>query len=293
MKKIKKEDIFSLQLVSPSLVFIVSLILIPLFEGFFVSFQSRNLMYADMIQFVGLDNYKSVVSDPLFWQSLRNTIVWVLSSVFSAYLFGLLLASLLNLDIFARPIFRALLLLPWVVQNVVVALVWKWLFHDQYGYINHVLKALGITDGMTKWLGEPFLATLSVIIVYVWKTTPFMMITLLSALQTIPGDLYESAMLDGTNVFQRFLYITFPLIRSVSLVVTLLLSIWAFNNFDLIYILTRGGPGNATMMLSILVWYNAFFRMSLGRASALGIIMLVILLIGGISYLRLYRKTDY
>ena len=289
----RRAGLFPVKLITPSLIVVSALILLPLIQGVFVSLQIRDLMLPVPPRFAGLENYRNIFADDLFWMSLRNTIIWVLSSVSLSYVLGLLIALLLNLDLIGKTIFRSLLLLPWVVQNVVIALVWKWLLHDQYGYINQILNEFGVIDGNPQWLGDPFLATLAIIIVYVWKTYPFMTITLLAALQTIPKDLHEAAIIDGAGTLQRFRYITFPLIRSVSLVVTLLLSIWAFNHFDIIYVLTRGGPGNATMMVSVLVYFNAFFRMSLGYASALGVIMLVLLLIGGVLYLRMYKRMDY
>ncbi len=289
-----KTDWLPHRMIAPSAVIIVCIILLPLLQGVWMSFQSGALLLANNTRFVGLGNYAGALTkDELFWTSLQHTVIWAVCSVSFAYLIGLALALLLNLDFPGRNVFRALLMLPWVVQNVVIALIWKWMFNDQYGFINEILVKWGITKTRILWLGDPNLALVAVIMVYVWKVYPFMMITLLAALQSIPRELYEAARMDGASIVSCFRYITFPLIRSVSVVVTLLLAIWAFNNFDIIYVLTRGGPGNSTMVMSVMVYFQAFYRMSLGYSSALGVMMLLLLLTMGVLYLRLYRRVDY
>ncbi len=293
MKYNKKLVFFALFLIAPSLLCVLFLDLLPILEAIVLSFFRKDLMNPLMDSFVGFANYyEALFKDNLFWGSLWRTILWAIGSVGISYIIGLSLALLLNQNIKGRGIFRALFLLPWVIPDVVAALTWQWLYNDQFGAINCWLMLYGIIDKPIPFLSDPSIALVSVIVAYVWKIYPFMTIVLLAGLQTIPSEIYESAIIDGANSIQKFLYITFPLLKKTTIISTLLMAMWSFNSFDLVYILTGGGPSNATTLLSISVYNKAFFSMRMGYAASLGVLTLIVLAIFSVFYIRYYGTQE-
>jgi ABC-type sugar transport system permease subunit len=184
---------------------ITLLTLVPLLEGLIVSVQSQDMGRPNPTRFVGWEHYiRALFEDDDFWSSLRRTIIWTIGSVAGAYCLALSLALLVNIDIQGRKFFRALFLLPWVVPEVSTALLWKWLYGDEFGILNFILKSLGIVSSPVLWLADPNLAMPSVIAVQIWKLYPVMFIVLLAALQNVPKELHEAAIIDGANSRQRF-----------------------------------------------------------------------------------------
>ncbi len=278
-------------LILPALVLITLLDLYPVIEAVVVSLQSQNIMRPNPDGWVGLAHYRRALFDePTFWSSLWRTCVWTAGSVAGAYLLALGLALLLNMQVRARAFFRAILLIPWVMPEVSTALIWKWLYGDQFGVLNFLLLRAGLVDMPVQWLADPNTAMMSVIAVQIWKLYPVMFIVLLAALLNVPKELSEAATIDGATPLQRFRFITFPFIRSTSIVITLLASIWTFHSFDLVYLLTGGGPASATKILPVLIYDKAFWGLEIGYASALGVLMLVCLLIISVFYLWAYRS---
>jgi len=272
------------------MVIITLLTLVPLLDGLIVSIQSQDLARPNPTRFVGLAHYsRALIEDEDFWSSLGRTLIWTVGSVVGAYCLALSLALLVNIDIQGRKFFRALFLLPWVVPEVSTALLWKWLYGDEFGILNFILKSLGMINSPVLWLADPALAMPSVIAVQIWKLYPVMFIVLLAALQNVPKELHEAATIDGANSRQRFWYITLPFIRGTSVIITLLASIWSFQNFDIIYLLTGGGPAGATKVLATLMYQKAFWGSEMGYAAAIGVLMLVVLLLISIVYLFAYK----
>lgn len=277
-------------MILPSVAMITLLTLVPLLEGLIVSVQSQDMGRPNPTRFVGWEHYiRALFEDDDFWSSLRRTIIWTIGSVAGAYCLALSLALLVNIDIQGRKFFRALFLLPWVVPEVSAALLWKWLYGDEFGILNFILKSLGIISSPVLWLADPNLAMPSVIVVQIWKLYPVMFIVLLAALQNVPKELHEAAIIDGANSRQRFWYITLPFIRGTSVITTLLASIWSFQNFDIIYLLTGGGPAGVTKVLATLMYQKAFWGSEMGYAAAIGVLMLVVLLLLSIAYLFAYK----
>lgn len=277
-------------MILPSVAMITLLTLVPLLEGLIVSVQSQDMGRPNPTRFVGWEHYiRALFEDDDFWSSLRRTIIWTIGSVAGAYCLALSLALLVNIDIQGRKFFRALFLLPWVVPEVSTALLWKWLYGDEFGILNFILKSLGIISSPVLWLADPNLAMPSVIVVQIWKLYPVMFIVLLAALQNVPKELHEAAIIDGANSRQRFWYITLPFIRGTSVITTLLASIWSFQNFDIIYLLTGGGPAGVTKVLATLMYQKAFWGSEMGYAAAIGVLMLVVLLLLSIAYLFAYK----
>jgi len=288
---VSRRNRFAYMLVLPSVILVACLNLVPLVQGVVTSLQAQNMTRPDPNAFVGIQHYIDALFYQVdFWSSLGKTFIWTIGSVAGAYVLSLALASLLNLDIKFRNFFRAVFLIPWVVPDVVTALIWKWLYNDDYGVINFVLRGMHIRG--IHWLSDTHLAMLSVIIAQVWKLYPLMTVVLLAALQNVPKELHEAASLDGASAWQRFLYVTLPMIRTASISITLLTGIWTFQNFDLVYLLTGGGPADATEILPTFIYQKAFFTLDLGYASALGILMLLIILACSSLYLLVSRPNS-
>lgn len=281
---------FGYFLILPSLVVIALLDLYPVIEGVVVSLQSQNMMRLDQTAFVGLDHYeRALFEDDVFWWSVAATLIWTAGAVIGGYVVALALALLLDRDLRGRNFFRALFLLPWVIPDICTALLWKWLYGDEFGVINFLLLRTGLIEAPVQFLANPDLALPAVIAVQVWKLYPVMFIVLLAALQNVPRELHEAATIDGATARQRFWYITLPFIRSTSIIITLLASIWTFQSFDIVYLLTGGGPSDATRILPTLIYQKAFWGLEMGYATALGMLMLVCLLVISVLYLLAYR----
>ena len=291
---------YAYAMVLPVVVVIAVLVLYPLLQGVFFTFTNINegnianpvLDRAASYDVVGFKNYLNVLTGSesygAFWGTLVRTLIWTFSCVFFHYTIGLGLAMLLNRQVKGRTFYRVLLILPWAVPAFISAFAWKYMFNAQYGIINQVLRAVGLPDPV--WLGQSDWALVSVIIVNVWLGTPFMMVALLGGLQSIPGDLYEAAEVDGATPWQRFRHVTLPGLRSVSSTVILLGIIWTFNMFAVIYLVAGPNPNTR-----ILVTY-AFERFFSGAsrdyaiASTYGVLILSVLLVFAAIYRRALRK---
>jgi multiple sugar transport system permease protein len=284
---------FAYLAVIPSLLVITLLDLYPIIESVIVSLQNQNMVRPNPEAFVGLQHYsRALFQEPVFWASLLRTIVWTSGSVVGAYLLALCLALLLNNDIGGRGFFRALFLVPWVIPDVATALLWKWLYGDEFGVLNFMLMRMGLVGQPVLWLSNPNLAMPAVIMVQIWKLYPVMFIVLLAALQNVPKELYEAAVIDGANAWKRFRYVTAPFLKSTSIIITLLASIWTFQAFDIVYLLTGGGPADATKILPTLVYDKAFWGLEMGYAAAIALLMMLGLLIISVAYLLVYRSQN-
>ncbi|MFC0848668.1 carbohydrate ABC transporter permease [Streptomyces noboritoensis] len=241
-------------------------------------------------KFVGLDNYVDVLSDPVFVQRLTWTVVWTVCCVSATFLLGLVLANMLNRQFRGRAAYRMMLILPWAVPGFVSVFAWRFLFNRDNGLLNKVLDGGGISA--VPWLDDPTWAKFSVIAVNVWLGVPFMMVALLGGLQSIPGELYEAAEMDGAGPWKRFLYITVPGLRAVSSTVILLSTIWTFNMFPVIFLLTRGGPGDSTEILVTQAFRQAFVESprDFAGSATWGVLILAVLMIFAFVYRRSLRK---
>lgn len=295
-KKIKKHIIknsLGYWLLLPATILLIFVSIIPFLNGLRLSMMRYTLFQPGSEKFVFLENIFNILTqDTEFFSVLGFTFIYTFLVVFISYIIGLVLAIFLNKDIKFKGIFRALVLAPWVVPSAVAATNWIWILNDQIGFVNVFLQNVGLISRPILFLSDTGIAKITVIMVSAWKSFPFMTIVLLAGLTSIPKELYEAAKIDGAGVFQRFYLITLPLLKNVSLICTLLMFIWTFNNFGNIYLLTQGGPAKSTFTLSILTYYTAFFRGRLGYSSAIAVVMLVVLLILSLLYLRFQRKTN-
>ncbi|MEW2139277.1 sugar ABC transporter permease [Streptomyces sp. NPDC005409] len=241
-------------------------------------------------EFVGLDNYAAVLSDPVFVQRLVWTVVWTVACVSITFTLGLILANMLNREFRGRAAYRMALILPWAVPGFVSVFAWRFLFNRDNGILNKILDGGGIAA--IPWLDDPTWAKFSVVAVNVWLGVPFMMVALLGGLQSIPGELYEAAEMDGAGPWQRFRHITLPGLRAVSMTVILLSTIWTFNMFPVIFLLTRGGPGDSTEILVTQAFREAFITSprDFAVSATWGVLILALLMIFALVYRRSLRK---
>ena len=279
-------------MLSPAALFIIAICFYPIFAGIFMGFTNMSLMNPRAWRFTGLGNFSELIGDSEFKNALVFTLGYSIFSVFFSYLLGLVCALFMSRKIPFRGIIRATLLIPWVMPAVVATTAWIWLLNDQTGLVNWLLRSLGITSTPVLFLAHTNSARLTVIFFDAWKNFPFMSLILLSSMQSISTELYEAAYIDGANSWQSFIRITMPLIRRASFLVILLQSIWTFNSFDRIFLLTRGGPGLATQVISIYAYNTAFFRSDLGYASALSVSMMIFMILLTIVYFKMTFNNE-
>jgi multiple sugar transport system permease protein len=270
----------------PLLLFMLGMIFLPVVGTFWTSL-FRDVGFLPR-RFLGLANYKKLLGDPYFWQSARFTLLFALVSVALEMVLGTIFALLLNEKLPLRGLFRASILIPWAIPVAISARIWELIYSYNYGLANFLLLKTGICSRPINWLGSSAGAFFSLLLADIWKTTPFVTIILLAGLQAIPEELYEQAKVDGTNFYQRFLKITLPLLKPIFLVAILFRTIDALRIFDLVYVLTHGGPGGATTSLS-LYGYKFFLTSDFGYGSAVSVVCFLIAFTLSILYLRMGR----
>ncbi|MGE5606750.1 MAG: carbohydrate ABC transporter permease [Bacteroidota bacterium] len=241
---------------------------------------------------VGFLNYQQLFADSNFWKSFINSLVWTLGNLVLQLTLPTLVALFLNRKFFGRNFTRSIILTPWIIPAIVAAIIWRWLLEPTVGIINLILQSLHWVNGPISFLGEPNTAMISLICVNTWRFAPLGIVLILASLQTIPHELYEAAHVDGATPVQEFTYITFPLLGNVVWFVGLLASIWTFNIFDLIWLMTTGGPGTATQTIPVLIYRTAFKTLQMGMASAMAIISSIFLIGLGIIYFRYMKPKD-
>lgn len=280
----------------PAVACLVVVSFVPMFQGIGTSFESFNLFRPGHREFVGVDQYRYLLEDPIFAKSFWQSWYYALGSVVLQCVLGMAAALLLNQKIRFRGLFRGLVLIPWVVPGALAAMMFGLLFTST-GLINTVLMRLGfvklgLIDAFHPWLSDPNTAMPTIILTNTWKGFPLFAVMFLAALQSIPQEYYEAAKLDGATNLRSFLDITVPSIAPTILITTLLGTIWTFNSIDLIYILTSGGPYFSTMTLAMFAYQQGFGRGNIGYASAIGVTILGLMAIVTVVYLAVYRKSE-
>jgi multiple sugar transport system permease protein len=261
----------------------------PLIYAVMLSFYSARSFMSEP-EWVGLSNYIKVLQDPLFWNSLTNGLTIALSSIVLQVVLGVGIAMVLNKRFVGQTIARSIAILPYVLPTVVACLVAQWILEPNYGLVKTALASIGV--GMLDWSSHAFTAKGTIILVSVWLWTPFVVTCVLAGLQTIPTQLYEAARVDGAGAWTQFWHITIPGLRSVLIVVILLRGIWMFNKFDLIWLLTKGGPLNQTETLPTLAYRKSFIEYNLGGGAAVATISFLLLSGVILIYLRLFPIDD-
>jgi ABC-type sugar transport system permease subunit len=264
----------------------------PVAEAVRLAFYHHNPLNPAAATFAGLDNFHTLFADPLFWQSFRQAAVWTFTSIVFQTLIGVALALLLHIPLRGISVFRGLLLFPYIVPTVVIALILQWMLNADLGVVNWSLRGAGVIDENIYWLASPNMAMLSTTALNVWKYTPFVTICVLARLQTIPLELYDAARVDGAGAVRRFFDITLPQLAEVLAVVVIFRTIWTFNKFEEIYLLTRGGPGTSTFNLAIYSFEQSVASLKMGVGAATGVVMMALLFIGSLVYMRVFRFDE-
>jgi len=264
--------VFSWLMVGPPILFLCALVGYPFLYGIWLSLEDRPVAQAG--KFVGLANFIADFHDPVFWRVAINTFVYTFFATVLKMVGGLALALTMNQDFRFKNTIRALMLLPFIVPTVLSTIAWMWMLDPGFSVINWLLKYTGIANPGPSWLGNPVLAMISLIIVNVWRGLPFYAITLLAGLQTISPDLYEAATIDGAGTWARFRYVTLPLLKPVIFIVTMFSVIFTFADFQLVYVLTRGGPANATHLFATYAFDIAMSGGQLGMGASVALAML-------------------
>lgn len=281
----KKSKMLPYLLLLPCFLVVIILYGYPMVLTFINSFNKVNLLTGSS-DFIGLANYKSIFNDPQFYKSLSVTVKYTVITVFLKIFLGFLLAYLLSSNIFAKKQFRFLVLIPWAIPQVAVSTLWKWILDGRYGYINYFFMKLGITKSPILFLSDPNIALYCAAFVDAWLGISFVSMMFLAALEQIPTSLYEAAEIDGANKTRQFFDITLPGIRQTFVTILILVTIWTFNSFNVIYVLTQGGPMRSTETLIIKIYQEAFSRFNIGASSALTMIVVVILSLMTFIYSR-------
>lgn len=283
----KKRDYkLSLSFLLPSIILIGFVNLYPVISGIFYSLKDGNIVNTG--NFVGLENYQIVLSSPRFWNAMGFSVLFSFVTIVGSYLIGLALAMILNKDVPGRGFFRAAFIIPWVIPTIVSVSAWRWLINDQNSLINVFLGYLHI--GPIMFLANPVWARVTVCVIKIWISYPFVLISLLASLQSIGTEMYESARLDTSSGAKLFRYITLPHLKPTSIILVILLTVWSFNDFGLIYLLTGGGPNMATENMVYLAYLYPFQYNKIGPGSAIAVITLILLMILAYIMMKMRRS---
>ena len=272
----------------PGLGALVLVVLFPLCFTIFTSGFDYTLLHRRFDSFVGVDNYREAFAENYFGESLWVTLKFVVAVVIVEFLIGFTVALMLNEVQRFKDVYYLILLMPLLINPVVVALIWRMFLHPELGIVNYLLGLVGIPK--VNWLGDARIAFWTVVLVDIWHQVSFMIILLLAGLAALPREPYEAARMDGASAIQAFFYVTLPLMRPVIVVTLLIRLIFAVKTFDLVFIMTRGGPGTATDLISYFIYRSAFYGLNIGQASAIAVLLLVIVL-GLTAYLYRYMRS--
>ncbi len=275
----------------PAFLFLGVLIVYPVLSAIRQSFFNTNYL-TGIDNFVGLKNFISIFQDQIFWKALRVDIIWTAGSVVFQLILGLLAALMISKESPLKKAVRSILLTPYVIPIISLTLLFKWMLNDTYGIITNFLVSLNLMPQGGSLLIAPKTALITVIAVNVLRSFPFCMVNYLGTIQSIPQDHYEAAMIDGANALQEFWYITLPALKGITLSLIILRTIWEFNAFDMIYLMTEGGPAQSTQHLPLLIYTESIGMFNFGRASAISVVMGVILVMMIVFFTKLFQEKE-
>lgn len=288
-KILSKEAKIAFWCLLPAVVFLAVFMFYPIFYVILMSFFKTNRL-GNLVSYTGFGNYRFLFRKPEFWVIILRSCIWTALAVAVKTAFGLIIALTLNTDFWGRKIARSLVVIPWASSVPISAMLWQWTYNNDFGLLNHTLRALGIWENPPVWLAYPKPAFFANLWVDIWCGIPFMALVFLAGLQAIPVELYEAADIDGANSFAKFRFVTLPLLSGVLTVATLLSTLWTFNDFNVIYILTKGGPANSTDILITYIYKYAFQYLRFGPAASMAVITFIILLTISVVYARTYFR---
>lgn len=287
----RKDDFIGLIFVIPSLLFLAVLIIFPVVRTAIQSFFVSNY-FSGTTRFAGFANYAEVLKDSTFWRALGVDVIWTVGSLSGQLLVGLAVALLINKQSKFMVVIRTLLLVPYIIPVVAMCLTFRWMLNDTYGIISKLLNSLGLLASGSSLLSQATTALPTVIFINIYRAFPFVMICYWAALQTISLDLYEAANIDGASGWQKFRYITLPGLKTITLTLLVIRTIWNFNYYDLIYLLTQGGPAQSTQHLPILIYTQAMGMFNFNEAATISMLMGIILAVAIFVYMRSFGKDD-
>lgn len=278
-------------LILPTILVVLGIAIYPLLESFRLSLTNYRSSRPDRWEYIGLENYRDLLTDSTFHTALKNTIYFTVASVGLETLLGMIIALTIHSNFKGRGVVRTSMLVPWAIPTVVSSLLWSWMFHDNFGIINNVLVDIGFTRfHMFSWVGNPSTALFSVVMVDVWKTTPFMALLILAGLQVIPEDVYEASRVDGASLWQQFWDITLPLLKPALLVALIFRTMASFRVFDMIFVMN--GYNTSTMSVSVLAHQELMAKQRLGFGSAISVVIFLCIAIMVVGYTRLIRVEE-
>lgn len=275
----------------PALTVIFGVLVIPVVYALMTSFSKVNPS-DHSLSFTGLANYAKIFSDKYFWNSLKLTLVFTVVTVFAEIVLGVGAALVLNQPFRGRGFVRGVMILPWALPSVVNAVLWKWIFHANYGALNALLSQIGLISKYKLWLGTPKSAFWCVVAANIWKETPYVVLLTIAALSNISSDYYEAARVDGSNAWKSFWRITLPLISPVVMILTITKTIWALQTFDLVHIMTGGGPASGTELMSVYIQKNTFKYLEFGYGAAMSFILMLVCLVLTVIYIRSFTEKE-
>ena len=278
-------------MLSPAVLVTLAIVFFPMLQTAWMSLHDYVLFRPHRFEFLGLNNYRKALADEVFWISLRHTAIWIGITVPAQLLLGLATALLLNQDFPWRPLARALIIIPWALPSVVIALMWVWIYDSNYGLMNDFLLRLGLIEQAMPWLARPDTALGAIILTLTWQGFPFFAVMILAGLQSIPRSYYEAAAIDGASAWRQFWHITLPGISGVLVTAVLLRMIWVANSFDVIFVMTGGGPGYSTYTLPLYAFIKARTNLDFGYGSALAVLFTLLLMGVVLVYLRRTGKA--
>lgn len=282
----------ALILLLPSLVVVFGIVLYPLLRTLYISLFDVTSAFPGSYPFVGLGNYMEALGRTEFWAAILRTAYFTLSTTLLEVVLGILLGLLLNVEFRGRWLLRSIVILPWALPTVVNGAMWRWIFNPAYGALNALLTQLHIIPEYRSWLGTPWMALNMVVVADVWKMTPLAAFFILAALQTIPRELYEAAWVDGAGRLRAFFSITLPLLVPTIVIILVLRTMEAFKVFDIIYVMTRGGPADGTQTIAYYTYVEAFSNQLFGYGAALAYVIALFILFFAIIYMRLLRRGE-
>ncbi len=288
----KADRAFGLKLVAPAMILLAVLLAVPTVLTVIYSLHDVPASGSSFGPFVGIENYTIIFASPVFWRSAQVTATFAVGFVALSTLIGLAMAILLNQRFIGRGLARAMLIIPWATPWLVIGILWKWFADGSVGGLNAVLLMLGLTSDYHPFLSDPNTALPITVLAAVWRQASFAGILLLAGLQTLPEELHEAAQLDGANWWQRFTNITLPWLKPVLITVTVFNVIYAFLQFDVVFAMTQGGPGDTTQVLSVLIYRQLFVNTNIGLGSALAVILGVVALVGGLVIVKLFYRKE-
>lgn len=278
-------------MLSPAVLVTLAIVFFPMVQTAWMSLHEYVLFRPKDFNWVGLDNFRAALSDEVFWISLKHTIIWMCATIPAQLLLGLITALLLNQKFWWRPLARALIIIPWALPSVVIALMWSWIYDSNYGIANEFLLRLGVIQQAVPWLADPDTALAAIILTLTWQGFPFFAVMILAGLQSIPASYYEAASIDGASEWRQFWHITLPGIAGVMTTAVLLRMIWVANSFDVIFVMTGGGPGYATHTLPLYAFIKARTNLDFGYGSSIAVLFTMMLMVVVVFYLRRTGKA--